>query len=169
MKNLFQLESNLFKSLANPKRLEILHLLQHQPVTVGEIVHMSGIPQATVSQHLMVLRKLRLVKVENHAQEHHYSLSSPEVLSACSAVRELLFSHFGVGEDEAINRLHLHKDPICGMVIAVQDAASSLVFERERFYFCALGCEKKFKKQKQITQNQAAVINLLTQQKGRNV
>lgn len=160
MKNLFQLESNLFKSLANPKRLEILHLLQHEPITVTEIVHMSGIPQATVSQHLMVLRKLRLVKAENRAQEHYYSLSSPAVLSACSAVRELLYSHFGVGEDEAINRLHLHKDPICGMVIAVQDAASSLTFKGERYYFCALGCEKKFKKQQANNESKSVAINL---------
>lgn len=160
MKNLFQLESNLFKSLANPKRLEILHLLQHKPLTVNEIVRMSSIPQATVSQHLTVLRKLKLVSVERHAQEHHYSLSSPAVLSACSAVRELLLSHYNVGGDAALNRLHLHRDPICGMVIAAQDAASSLTVAGSRYYFCALGCEKKFRKQRLSDGLKTAMVSL---------
>lgn len=160
MKNLFKLESNLFKSLSNPKRLEILHLLQHEPLTVNEIVKMSGIPQATVSQHLTVLRKLRLVKVEKQAQQHHYSLTSSAIPSARSSIREFLLTHYGASGDDALNRMHLHRDPICGMVIAARDAASSMLLQDERFYFCALGCEKKFRKQNQTSGAEALVVNL---------
>ena len=53
---LFRLQANLLKVLAQPKRLEIIHLLRDQRLNVTEIYSMLDLPQANVSQHLLALR-----------------------------------------------------------------------------------------------------------------
>lgn len=147
MTNLFVLEANICQALAHPKRLEIVHLLQHKPMSVGEITEMTHISQANVSQHLFLLRKLSLVTVTSDAQKRLYSLSSQNVEQLSKTLRLLMLEKYGVKSVETINKFHVFKDPICGMEIAAVDAASSVVHENKRYYFCALGCEKKFIKQ----------------------
>lgn len=147
MKNIFVLESQIYSSLSHPKRLEILHLLSHEALTVNEIVNMTGVPQANVSQHLTILKKLKLVKVEKDAQSRVYSLASPNVAGIFDQARTVLLERFGVRELESLNKMHLHIDPICGMEVTSKGAASSLVHEHHRYYFCGFGCEKQFKKQ----------------------
>lgn len=146
MKNIFVLESQIYNSLSHPKRLEILHLLSHDDLTVNEIVSMTGVAQANVSQHLTILKKLKLVKVEKQAQSRVYSLASPHVAKIFDQARTVLLERFGVRELDTLNRLHLHIDPICGMEVTSKGAASSLVHDHHRYYFCGFGCEKAFKK-----------------------
>ena len=38
------------------------------------------------------------------------------------------------------------KDPICGMEVSEPQAAASLEYEGQRFYFCALSCYNAFEK-----------------------
>lgn len=153
MKNIFVLESQIYASLSHPKRLEILHLLSHEALSVNEIVKMTGVAQATVSQHLTILKKLKLVKVEKSAQSRVYSLASPNVASIFDQARTVLLERYGVRELDSLNKLHLHIDPICGMEVTSKGAASSLVHEHHRYYFCGFGCEKAFKKQISKIQN----------------
>ena len=144
MKNLTSLESRMFASLANPKRLEILHILQHKSVTVNELVEMTNIPQANVSQHLSVLRRMGLVTSQKLAQTRHYEVASKHIPKIMNAMRLLLLEHYGVKEIQKLEALHLHTDPVCGMEIAAHQAEASVVFNHKRYYFCGLGCEKKF-------------------------
>jgi len=52
----------MFKALGNPLRFEILkYLLTHPGCITGELVDVLPIAQATVSQHLKVLREAGLV------------------------------------------------------------------------------------------------------------
>lgn len=53
--------SSLFKALADPARLRILHLLNCEELTVGELVRILELPQSTISRHLRVLREHGLV------------------------------------------------------------------------------------------------------------
>jgi DNA-binding transcriptional ArsR family regulator/YHS domain-containing protein len=143
MKTVFELESDIYATLAHPKRLEILHLLAHKKLTVGEIVVMTGLTQATVSQHLMLLKKLLLVQSQKHAQQRVYSLSSIKLSKLLATSRSLLVGSHVLPE--------IHTDPICGMEITVHNAATSLVHGHTQYYFCGFGCEKQFIKQKRIT------------------
>ncbi len=38
------------------------------------------------------------------------------------------------------------KDPICGMEVSESQAAASLEFKGQKFFFCALSCYEAFKK-----------------------
>ena len=55
-----------FRALADPSRVQILHLLAStgRPMAVGEIVNRVHIGQSTVSHHLATLAETRFVLVE---------------------------------------------------------------------------------------------------------
>ena len=36
------------------------------------------------------------------------------------------------------------KDPVCGMTVTPEKSAGSLEHENETYYFCGLGCVRKF-------------------------
>jgi len=50
-----------FKSVGDPMRLRMLHLLTREELAVGEIVRILDLPQSTVSRHLKALREAGLV------------------------------------------------------------------------------------------------------------
>lgn len=51
----------VFKALANPMRIRILHALAHDELSVGDLAHAFELPLSTVSHQLALLRRLRLV------------------------------------------------------------------------------------------------------------
>ncbi len=72
-----------FRSLADPTRIQILHLLatNEAPMTVGEIVRQVGVGQSTVSHHLKVLGQVRFVTVEHTGASSRYQVN-PRCLAA---------------------------------------------------------------------------------------
>ena len=50
------LQAEVLKTLASPRRLEILHALAGGPIEVGRLAEAIGASQPNVSQHLAVLR-----------------------------------------------------------------------------------------------------------------
>ncbi len=74
------------KTLASPRRLELLDLLCQGPRTVEALANEAGQSIANTSQHLQVLRAARLVVTEKHGLYVTYRLADERV---CSLYREL--------------------------------------------------------------------------------
>ena len=72
-----------FRSLADPTRIQILHLLATNdgPMTVGQILQQVGVGQSTVSHHLKVLAQVRFVTVEHAGTFSRYRVN-PRCLAA---------------------------------------------------------------------------------------
>ena len=51
----------VFRALGHPARLSILHLLSQRECVCGEVVEVLPLTQATVSQHLKVLKEAGLI------------------------------------------------------------------------------------------------------------
>lgn len=64
----------IFAAVAEPRRREILDLLQRGEQPAGAIVDAIGLAQPTVSQHLKVLREAGLVTVRADANRRFYRL-----------------------------------------------------------------------------------------------
>ncbi len=64
----------IFKSFADTNRRKILTILNKQPQTVNEILGYLNIKQATLSSHLSVLRKARLVTCVIEGKKRIYKL-----------------------------------------------------------------------------------------------
>jgi len=84
------MQAEVLRTLANPRRLEILHRLADGPCEVGRLAGELGLSQPNVSQHLAVLRASGLVDADRDGREVRYRLTDPDVMVACAIMREVL-------------------------------------------------------------------------------
>lgn len=84
------LQAEVMKTLANPRRLDIIHRLAMEPCEVGRLAEELGMSQPNVSQHLSVLRATGIVEAERDGREVRYRLVDPDVITACAMMRGVL-------------------------------------------------------------------------------
>jgi ArsR family transcriptional regulator len=90
MEEIYELQANVLRVLAHPRRLQMLHVLAEGPLEVGRLATRLQLSQPNVSQHLALLRSAGLVELERNGRETRYQLSDPEVMRACSIMRGFL-------------------------------------------------------------------------------
>jgi rhodanese-related sulfurtransferase len=86
---LFEQFARIGKALASPKRLEILDLLAQGARTVEEIAREMAMPVANASQHLQVLKGVRMVESRREGLYAYYRLANEDVFRTWQAVRAL--------------------------------------------------------------------------------
>jgi DNA-binding transcriptional ArsR family regulator len=84
------LQAEVLKTLAQPRRLEILHRLADGPREVRRLADELDASQPNISQHLAVLRSAGLVESERRGRDVIYRLSDPDVMVACGVMRSVL-------------------------------------------------------------------------------
>ena len=147
----FELHSNLHKAMAHPKRLEIIHLLRDQTLTVTQIQDMLDLPQANLSQHLTILRQAGVVTNRKIGKQIFYRLSHKNFVKASDLLRQVLIEKYQNDKiaDELtlkmVDLVPLTIDPVCGMRLSPKTAAFAHQHAGENYYFCAAGCHKEFK------------------------
>ncbi|MBI2042818.1 winged helix-turn-helix transcriptional regulator [Candidatus Pacearchaeota archaeon] len=63
-----------FKAFSNQTRLEIIHLLRKEPLTVTEICEKTGFEQSRVSHNLKCLEHCGFVKIKQNGNFREYAL-----------------------------------------------------------------------------------------------
>jgi ArsR family transcriptional regulator len=156
---IFELHSNILKALSHPKRLEIVHLLRDQSISVGEIQSMLDLPQANLSQHLQILRENNIVSSTKKGKQIFYSISHPNFVKACDLIREVLLENNQKTklckdlQNNLADLLPIGIDPICGMKLTPKTAAFIKTTNGTTHYFCASGCLDRFNLQKSKLQS----------------
>jgi DNA-binding transcriptional ArsR family regulator len=69
----------MLRSMGSKRRLLVLCNLVHGEKSVGELQRIIGLSQSALSQHLAVLRRMKLVQVRRSAQTIYYRLAGREV------------------------------------------------------------------------------------------
>ncbi len=69
------MNDEFFQALSNPYRREIIKLLKWKNMSVSEIVSNFDIAQPTISRHLDVLKKAKIVTSERKGNQIIYSLN----------------------------------------------------------------------------------------------
>jgi DNA-binding transcriptional ArsR family regulator len=88
---IYGLQASLLKTLASPRRLEIVHYLgEAGPVEVRKLAEHFGATQPAISQHLAALRGVGIVEAVREGREVRYQLADPEIVSACGLMRQIL-------------------------------------------------------------------------------
>jgi ArsR family transcriptional regulator len=128
----FKDRADLIQALAHPKRLEILNLLAQKSLSVTEIYSMLDLPQANISQHLTKLRQVGVVAAKRDGKEIYYRLSDKQVTQF-------------LPKSNLIKLTPLAHDPVCKMQLSPKTTAFKLKHQGQSYYFCASGCQKKFK------------------------
>lgn len=80
--------SDFFKTLGNPTRLRIVRELAQGERCVGAVENRVQASQATVSQHLTVLKKQGIVTCRKEKNMRCYSLKNPEFMQNILALIE---------------------------------------------------------------------------------
>ncbi|HEX9817615.1 MAG TPA: metalloregulator ArsR/SmtB family transcription factor [Patescibacteria group bacterium] len=149
---LFELHEQLLKALANSRRLEIVHLLRDQALSVTDIHTMLDLPQANISQHLMVLKEAGIVTAKKDGKQIFYHLTHPNIIQASDLMREMLLDQHQEQKLADVLTLRMKElvplvhDPVCGMRVSPKTAGFSADYAGHTYYFCASGCSSAFHK-----------------------
>jgi DNA-binding transcriptional ArsR family regulator len=99
---IYGLQASLLKTLASPRRLEIVHYLgEAGPVEVRKLAEHFGSTQPAISQHLAALRAVGIVEAVRDGREVRYQLADPEIVAACGLMRQVLIRRIAVLSDIA--------------------------------------------------------------------
>ena len=80
----------LFRSLADPRRLAIVHELAAGERRVVDLTRSLGVSQSTVSAHLACLADCGLVAYRPVGRQSFYRLTQPTLLGVLAAAEQLL-------------------------------------------------------------------------------
>jgi ArsR family transcriptional regulator len=86
----FEIQAEICKTLAQPKRLMLVHELRAGEKSVSQLSSILEISQPNVSQHLSILRKRGIVTTRREGATVYYRLSSPRIGQACDLVHNFL-------------------------------------------------------------------------------
>ncbi len=84
----FDREAEILKVLGHPVRLKIVAGLMSQSCNVKKIWECLGLPQATVSQHLALLKNKGIIEGKRDGVEVFYHVISDEARSVVGALFE---------------------------------------------------------------------------------
>ena len=89
-----------FKALSDPTRLRVVRLLHQHGGTlcVNALAHKLGVSQSAISQHLRVLRQVRLVEGMRQGYHVHYALHLHRLQRYKDEIKEVLGAEFVVHE-----------------------------------------------------------------------
>jgi len=88
--NIFQDESEVFKALAHPVRLFVIHVIQKERLSVKELSERAGIDISTMSKHLDLLKRHKIITGEKEKNRVFYTLNIPCVLDFMTCARNVL-------------------------------------------------------------------------------
>ncbi len=88
----------LFGSMSHPVRLKIVELLISQSRTVNEIASEIGLSQSGTSQHLAILHRAGILKVEQNGNTRRYIVRGPRVEKIVQLIVEFCEVHSLYGD-----------------------------------------------------------------------
>lgn len=88
----------LFGALADPTRARIVHVLLHQELCTCDIAAALGATESNVSQHLRVLRSLRLIRSRREGKFVYYTLDDAHI----ALLIQVGLTHQGHGSETLI-------------------------------------------------------------------
>jgi DNA-binding transcriptional ArsR family regulator len=106
--SLRQFKADIFQALAHPTRIAILEFLSEGELSAGALIEKLGLEQASVSQHLAVLRAKQLVTNRKAGNQVFYSVRDPIIIEVLKLMRIYFHSHL----KEALGMLDEMEKPL---------------------------------------------------------
>jgi DNA-binding transcriptional ArsR family regulator len=86
----YKIKADFLKALAHPLRLQIIEFLKNGEQKVGTIAKKIGIPQSSLSRHLLALREAGILKSRQQGTIIYYGIEDKGILQVLRPVAELL-------------------------------------------------------------------------------
>jgi|SRR5436309_6060844 len=87
---LFVFHADMCKMLSSPIRLKVIHSLRDKEKSVNELARLCHVPQATLSQHLGLMRQRGMLVTRKEGTTVFYRLANPKMIEAFDLMREIL-------------------------------------------------------------------------------
>ncbi len=84
--------TRLLRGVAHELRLSILCHLEEGPLTVSQIMALTGASQSNLSQHLAKMRMMGLLRCERKSQQVVYQLADPAFAQIIEALKAIYCS-----------------------------------------------------------------------------
>ncbi len=88
-KEAYQKNAGIYKILANSKRLEILNILKTGEASVEQLIKITKLPKANISQHLALLRHNGLVQTRRVGLNIFYTIIDVRIVAPCKILHQL--------------------------------------------------------------------------------
>jgi ArsR family transcriptional regulator len=88
-KEIYKRNTEIYKLLANPIRLEILDILRKREASLVELSESIGIRKPNVSQHLAIMRYLKVVAVRKEGQKAFYRIADKRMIEPTKILQKL--------------------------------------------------------------------------------
>ncbi len=116
-KVIYERHAEMCKCFSNPTRLMILNVLRETEMAVAAIAERLGIALGTISPHLLMMKRQRVLVSRKQANQVFYRLANPKMLQAFDLIRELLYEQMNqegvltrhLGRERARNQRRLQK------------------------------------------------------------
>jgi len=92
-KSVYEQNAQVYKLLANPKRLEILNTIKTHEATVKDIADALQVRMSNVSQHLAILLHLGIVHARRNGKNVFYRIVDPRIIAPCKILKDLREIH----------------------------------------------------------------------------
>lgn len=117
---LYERHAEMCKVFSNPTRLMVLNVLRDTEMTVAAIAEKLGIALGTVSPHLLMMKRQRVLSSWKEGNQVFYRLANPKMLQAFDLIRELLYEQMNqeglltrhLGRERAKNMRRLQRQPV---------------------------------------------------------
>jgi len=86
----YKIKADFLKTLAHPVRLQIVEFLKNDEKNVGVIVKTLGIPQSSLSRHLLVLREGGILKSRQQGTTIYYKIEDHGIFQVLRPIAEML-------------------------------------------------------------------------------
>ncbi|MBI9053315.1 MAG: winged helix-turn-helix transcriptional regulator [Bacteroidales bacterium] len=83
-------KAEIFKALAHPTRLFIIHTVKDKKMSVKELTELVGIDISTMSKHLDILKKHKIIEGDKFKNFIYYRLAIPCVLDFMSCAIKVI-------------------------------------------------------------------------------
>jgi DNA-binding transcriptional ArsR family regulator len=92
--------TRLLRGVAHELRLSILCHLGEGPLTVSEIMALTGASQSNLSQHLAKMRMMGLLRCERKSQQVLYQLADPAFAQIIEALKGIYCSSSDISDSK---------------------------------------------------------------------
>jgi ArsR family transcriptional regulator, virulence genes transcriptional regulator len=95
---IFQMQCDICKALGHPARLAIVDRLSHREAGAGDLMSELGTSKANLSKHMSILIHAGIAESRREGRQIFYKLTDPEIHTACSIMRSILYRRLKAGE-----------------------------------------------------------------------
>jgi DNA-binding transcriptional ArsR family regulator len=88
-----QFKAEFFQALAHPTRIAIVEQLRNGELSAGALIERLGVEQASVSQHLGVLRVKNILVNRKAGNQVFYSVRDPLIIEVLDLMRRYFHVH----------------------------------------------------------------------------